>query len=241
MNLVIDIGNSLIKYYIFSKKNVILSNSVNNLSELIYGIKIYLKSIKAIIVSDVRGVDLAPIIQNFNKKFIYNLKTGFKFPYKISYKSIDSIGDDRLGLMGSAYLNFPKKDVLVIDIGSCITYDLLTKDGVYNGGLISPGFSFRYKSLNKFSGKLPFIDFNSKTKNYIGNDTKSSIVNGVSYGIYHEIIGNIEFFLKEYPNLTIILTGGDTNLLPKSIKNTIFANQEFLAQGLNYLLEYNKN
>ena len=63
----------------------------------------------------------------------------------------------------------------------------------------------------------------------------------VSFGIYHEIKGNINVFLKKYPDLTVILTGGDINLLPKSIKNTIFANQEFLAQGLNYLLDYNKN
>ena len=172
---------------------------------------------------------------------IYKLKLDFKFPFKILYKSFDSIGEDRLALMGSAYFNFPKKDVLVIDIGSCITYDLLTKDGVYVGGSISPGFSLRYKSLSKFTGKLPLIDFNLKTKNQIGNDTSSSIIIGVSFGIYHEIKGNINVFLKKYPDLTVILTGGDINLLPKSIKNTIFANQEFLAQGLNYLLDYNKN
>lgn len=241
MNLVVDIGNTLIKYYIFSKKNVILSKKSNDLDNLIFGIKDYIKLIEAIVISDVRGIDLSTITNNFDNKLIYKLKLDFKFPFKILYKSFDSIGEDRLGLMGSAYFNFPKKDVLVIDIGSCITYDLLTKDGVYVGGSISPGFSLRYKSLSEFTGKLPLIDFNLKTKNQIGNDTSSSIIIGVSFGIYYEIKGNINVFLKKYPDLTVILTGGDINLLPKSIKNTIFANQEFLAQGLNYLLDYNKN
>ena len=155
MNLVVDIGNTLIKYYIFSKKNVILFNKSNDLDNLIFGIKDYIKLIGAILISDVRGIDLSTITNNFDNKLIYKLKLDFKFPFKILYKSFDSIGEDRLGLMGSAYINFPKKDVLVIDIGSCITYDLLTKDGgKIHGDIIMKNLGFK-QDANWLQDVLP--------------------------------------------------------------------------------------
>jgi len=241
MNLIIDIGNTQIKYFIFLNKNVINSGFSNSLNEILINIKTYFDSINAVIYSDVRGIDTSILHDKFQDKIVYSVKSNCFFPFKILYKTTESIGEDRLGLISSAFLNFPKKNVLVIDVGSCITYDLLTKEGHYLGGAISPGFSIRYKSLNQCTGKLPLVDYKKIPNKNIGDSTESSINIGVYYGVYYEIIGIIDSYFLKYQDLTVILTGGDVNILPKSIKNTIFANQNFLAQGLNHLIEFNRN
>ena len=84
------------------------------------------------------------------------------------------MGPDRLGLMGAASKLYPEQNVLVIDVGSCITYDLLTQKNVYEGGMISPGYKMRYKSLKEYTGKLPLIEHNSIESSF-GKDTQSSI------------------------------------------------------------------
>jgi len=240
MHLIIDIGNTNIKYFIFSNKKIESKGHVNNLEDIIDKIDFLANSIKGIIFSDVRGLDKSIFHKKFDCKIIDNLKSNCKFPFIIKYKSINSIGEDRLGLVNSAFINFPKKDVLIIDLGTCITYDLITKNRHYLGGAISPGFNIRYMSLDKYTSKLPLIINDKFPKQIIGDNTENSIISGVCYGIYSEIEGFIKMMSLKYPNLTIILTGGDAKLLPKTIKSTIFANQYFLAEGLNGLLEYNK-
>ena len=81
-------------------------------------------------------------------------------------------------------------------------------------------------------------DENNKTQ--IGKDTKNSIQSGILEGFIFEINGQIEKFKRKIPNLKVILTGGDAKYLYKRIKNSIFAEQEFLASGLNNLLKCNK-
>jgi type III pantothenate kinase len=107
------------------------------------------------------------------------------------------------------------------------------------GGMISPGYTMRYKSLNTFTGKLPLVE-NETFSDDIGDDTKTSIQAGVFNGILHEIEGQIEFFRQKNENLTIILTGGDCLQLSKRLKNPIFAHPNFLVKGLDYILQFNK-
>jgi len=107
----------------------------------------------------------------------------------------------------------------------------------YLGGAISPGISIRYKALHQFTANLPLLEKNNFT--LIGKDTKSSIHSGVLNGILQEIDGVIDQYKAKYQNLTVVLTGGDTNFLAKKLKSTIFANPNFLLEGLNSILIHN--
>ena len=96
----------------------------------------------------------------------------------------------------------------------------------------------RFKSLNSETSNLPLLTINLDNK-LLGDDTDSSINSGVINGVISEIDGLINQYQERFKNIKIILTGGDSNFLLKNIKNTIFADQNFLLKGLNYLLEVN--
>ena len=128
--------------------------------------------------------------------------------------------------------------MLIIDAGSCITYDFKNFKNEYLGGGISPGISMRFKSLNSFTANLPLISSTNSFK-LVGDTTKSSLISGVMNGTVSEINGIIKQYFEEFKNIKIILTGGDSNFLRKRIKNSIFADQNFLLKGLNKLLEDN--
>jgi len=134
---------------------------------------------------------------------------------------------------------FPDENVLIIDLGSCITYDFINSENEYIGGAISPGLNMRYKSLNNYTSNLPFLE--PKKINYlIGKSSEESIHSGVINGIVSELNGAIDRYQKEFKKIRIILTGGDSKFLFSKIKNSIFANSNFLLLGLNFLIELNK-
>ena len=141
--------------------------------------------------------------------------------------------------MASCCLHYPGQEVLVIDLGSCITYDYLDAKAVHHGGAISPGFEMRYKAMNDFSGTLPALDF-EQSKHPTATTTQKAMHAGVYYGILYEIEGVIDYYTKKKQNLTVILTGGAAERLPKPLKNGIFAHSNFLAEGLNYILALNQ-
>jgi type III pantothenate kinase len=149
------------------------------------------------------------------------------------------LGVDRIGLATAAFYFNPKRNTLVIDAGTCLTYDMVNDYGEYLGGAISPGLSMRYKALHDQTLKLPFLE-TKEPHDFIGNSTDNCIHSGVVNGICVEIDGVIDQYRERFVDLTVILTGGDSQFLSKRLKNTIFAHSNFLLLGLNYLLEYNK-
>ncbi|MEY3501329.1 MAG: Type pantothenate kinase, partial [Bacteroidota bacterium] len=138
-------------------------------------------------------------------------------------------------------LTFPNQNRLVIDAGTCITYDFIDENDNYLGGAISPGIRLRYESLHNFTSKLPLLTLDSfeeqsnapNKENFIGNSTQNAIHSGVLNGTINEINGFIAQYQEVYPKFIIILTGGDTDFLAKRLKNTIFANSNFLLESLN--------
>ena len=141
-------------------------------------------------------------------------------------------------MAAASVFKFSDKNVLVIDAGSCITYDFIDNKGVYYGGAIAPGIEMRYKSLHTFTDKLPLLDV-TYPKQLIGDSTEESIHSGIVNGVLIEIEGVIERYKEKNEELTVVLTGGDTNFLAKRLKNSIFANPNFLLEGLNNILNYN--
>jgi type III pantothenate kinase len=140
-------------------------------------------------------------------------------------------------LAAGAMLQFPNQNRLVIDAGTCVTYDFIDETDTYHGGAIAPGLRLRYESLHNFTAKLPLLTLENPDF-LIGKSTAESIHSGVVNGFVYEIDGFIDEYKALYSNFIIILTGGDTDFLAKRLKNTIFANSNFLLESLNQTFQY---
>ena len=239
MNLIIDIGNTRIKFAVFKKSKMIHNESITKdifLERALELIRLF--SCKDAIISSVgaiKKIDLANLKGEIN---LIELNFSTKTPFKNNYSTPKTLGVDRIALVSAAISTYPNKNVLIIDAGSCITYDFVNSDGCYFGGAISPGVKMRYKSLNTFTEKLPL--FTPKHLNsLIGSSTEESIHIGVIGGVISEIDSFTSQYRKKNKNLTVVLTGGDTNFLSNRLKNSIFASPFFLMEGLNLILIYN--
>ena len=242
MNLIIDLGNTRIKYFVFNNNNEIDSTNLNLDDWEIELNKLLDKypSISRCIISDVNG-SITREIENFLSPLPYiYCSSELKLPFESRYKPFNQLGSDRIALITSSVIEYPKENILIIDLGTCITYDILTNNAIHLGGSISPGYLMRYKALNKFSGKLPLLE-PQMVFNVIGENTEQAIHSGVTNGVISEIKETVNYYKKEYKFLKIILSGGDAQKLSKTLKNTIFANENFLAKGLNFILSNNSN
>jgi type III pantothenate kinase len=154
-------------------------------------------------------------------------------------KQKKSLGQDRIGLISSAVLKFQDQNSLVIDMGTCITYDFIDSQNIYHGGAISPGIRMRYSSFSNYTSNLPLLKFQDIPK-IIGANTEESLHIGVNNGIVGEINQYISSLKKTHSKFNVIITGGDSIFLLNKIKNAIFADQDFLASGLNYIIKLNE-
>ena len=238
LNLVIDLGNSSLKVALFDKnlmisKFIYTNQSLSIVSDLFKNNVINNSLISNVSTIDKNILDFLKINSN-----LFSINESINLPFINLYKTKNTLGHDRIALVSAAAIDFPDQNTLIIDTGTCITYDFKNSENEYLGGGISPGIQMRFKSLNSQTSKLPLSTINLDYK-LIGDDTNSSINSGVVYGVISEINGIINQYQERFKNIKIILTGGDSNFLLKKIKNTIFADQNFLLKGLNYLLENN--
>lgn len=242
MNLIIDVGNTNIKLAVFDKNNLVKKTTVKN-SRIVSSVNSILKKhpqVNKSIISTVGELNNNLKIKLNSKFDLLVLNSSVNIPFKNKYKSPKTLGADRIALISAAQSRYPKKNVLVIDAGTCITYDFKNKNEEYFGGAISPGINMRYRSLNNQTANLPLLD-KKFPKDITGTSTNESIHSGVCKGVVKEINGVIDEYQFRYKELTVILTGGDANFLSKQLKSGIFANSNFLLEGLNYILEYNLN
>ena len=241
MNLIIDAGNTAIKLAIFNHNNILFKTNTNS-RLLDYSLSEIKKNkrfnINNAIISSVNDIEFKSKLINFElTKILYlNYKTPIEFIN--NYKTPKTLGADRIALVSAAAKKYPKKNVLVVDAGTCITFDYISSENIYFGGAISPGINLRYKSLNDYTSKLPLLK-KKHPKLLTGNTTKSSIHTGVINGVAREIDGIIESYKQLNSDLTVILTGGDAKFLSDQLKNSIFVHSNFLLEGLNYILEFN--
>lgn len=239
MLLILDIGNTNIKYALYENDQcqhigVLDSEEDSNFEEIKN-----IHPITHIFYSDVRRRFSNRISTIFPTVKKTSLTTDLlKFPFKNNYKTPETLGSDRMALMAAASFKYPKQACLVIDMGSCITYDFIDADAVYYGGSISPGIRMRYKALHKQTARLPEL-LPRRPESILGQSTETSIHAGVYYGIIAELEYQIDTYVEKHSNLKIILTGGDHIRLSKSIKKPIFAEPNFLLEGMQALLQYN--
>lgn len=242
MNLIVDVGNSFIKLAVFAHGELetkVISDKKDFLNDLKNLVKTY-PDLQYGIVSSVGGISEAQldVLQVYVE--VLELSHEAFLPFKNRYRTPRTLGVDRIALVSAAASQFSEENVLIIDAGSCITYDFLNSENDYLGGAISPGIEMRYKAMHTFTENLPLLD-TKMPQNIVGDSTENSMHVGVIQGVIQEIEGFIDSYIEKYTNLTVILTGGDAHFLRDSIKNDIFANSNFLLEGLNYILEINKD
>ena len=160
-------------------------------------------------------------------------------PVVNKYRTPDTLGYDRIAAAVGAYTICPGKNVLVIDAGTAITYDIVTADGEFLGGNISQGVEIRFKSLNKYTNRLPLLERPEHAPPLLGSSTREAIQSGIINGLLFEMDGFIDAISKEYPKLQVVLTGGDANYFVGKLKNSIFVDPNLNLIGLNRILEHN--
>lgn len=243
-DLVIDIGNTKLKWGMF-KKNILITNGSFLLSEeqeFISFFKSLTNSCSDCIVSASGKIffELSHMLEERFKTLLFNASV--KLPFSNLYATPNSLGLDRMANAAAAFTKYPAKDCLIIDAGTCITYDFLSAEGEYLGGAISPGLQMRFKAMHTFTAKLPLIKQVGEIQhnNYKGLSTLESMKIGVIEGMIHEIDGFIQQYLNDYKDLTIIFTGGDALYLSTRLKNSIFVDLNFQLKGLHTILEHHK-
>jgi len=150
----------------------------------------------------------------------------------------ETIGADRLALTAAAIHFYPKKNNLVIGLGTCVTYNFINKYHEFVGGAISPGMEMRLKSLNYYTAKLPLLKANSNVP-LIGYDTNTNILAGVVIGMAKEIDGFVDAYEEKFGNFNVLLTGGDIVYLGSHLKSKIFADPDLIFKGLYAISEVN--
>ena len=240
MNLIIDVGNTFVKFAIF-KNNELIHKVSFKLSEFKEQFKVLTKEfpkLKTSIISSVGRLSKKQIdvIEDELNVLVLDHKT--ELPFNNRYKTPKTLGVDRIALVSASVNQFPDNNVLIVDAGTCITYDFVNEKNEYLGGAISPGVRLRYEALHNLTANLPLLE-KDQPKSIIGDSTESSIHSGVVNGVVKEIDGVIDEYKAKHQDLTVILTGGDANFLSNQLKNSIFANSNFLLEGLNFILDFN--
>jgi type III pantothenate kinase len=238
MNLVIDLGNTAAKIAWFEG---------NNLQEFQYNILenellqlIRTRQPSHTILSSVRK-DIDKLIEEIEKNtHLITLQSSTYAPFQNRYATPHTLGVDRIaGVVGAKTLH-PDKPCLVIDLGTCITFDFIDAENNFWGGNIAPGLQMRFKAMQHFTAKLPLIELTETDyETLTGNSTRQAMLSGVVLGITFEIEGYIRNYQQKYPNLVTIACGGDAIFFETKLKPAIFAIPNLTLVGLNRILQYN--
>lgn len=239
MNLTIDIGNTVAKLVAFSGTEpvdmVITSNkTLEALTDFVTRYSPRQCGISSVIpLAD----EARQQIESMRLPYII-ISAHTPLPIQILYKTPETLGSDRMAAVMGAQTLRPNCDLLVIDAGSCITYDFLDAQGNYWGGNISPGLEMRLKAMNQFTARLPLVNSEGDTP-AIGYNTETALRAGVMKGIEYEIEGYIHRFQEKYPNISVFLTGGNSLNFDSPLKSCIFADKFLVPRGINRILQHN--
>lgn len=245
MKLVIDVGNTLVKYGIYNPNHQLIIHRSIPQSSFLNEAKTLVSAypqISHVMISASGELKQSWVDVLSEQKIVFYFSYDTLLPIQIDYLTPKTLGLDRIALAVAAKYQYPDQNCLVIDLGTCITYDFINEKGVYLGGAISPGVAMRFKAMHTFTAKLPLINHKEEiTIKYIGKTTKECLQIGVIQAIKHEIQGFIDDYSTNYKDLTVVLTGGNALLLAGQLKNSIFANLNLQLAGLYKILIYNIN
>ncbi|MCF8257963.1 MAG: type III pantothenate kinase [Flavobacteriales bacterium] len=237
MHLVIDIGNTFAKALVFDAQGHI-GEPMTGPSESGFLLRLLERSdVQSIAVASVIKLDDAVLSVIRNKKVLL-VDRHTPMPIVSNYSSPRTLGIDRICAAIGARTHFPSNPVLTMDMGTCITYDLVNAAGEYLGGGISPGLRMRFRALSEFTSKLPQLEPEPHAT-LIGTDTASSIRSGVQHGIRLEVDGIVGSYSEQFPDLMTVGTGGDFPFFASAFKRPIFADPILVLRGLHEILLHN--
>lgn len=240
MSLMIDIGNTKTKYAHFVDDRIKDKGFCNTeeTSKIVY---VYSEKVKNIMLSSVKPIPELVLSKPKNKgcKLIV-LSSELEMPFKTSYNSPKTLGSDRLALIAGAVSLFSNIPVLIIDAGTCITFDFVDSKKNHLGGSISPGLQMRLNALENQTSALPAVNLRMPHK-LIGDSTENSILSGVVNGAIKELDGIIDTYKKRYPETIVVITGGDLGFFDKKLKNSIFVDEDILLKGMYFIQKHYAN
>ena len=241
MNLIIDIGNTVAKLAVFEGEELreVVYDS-NRTLELLPDVCRRFPVERAIVAT---VIDLCEEVMGQLSSLtipLLWLDQHTPLPVQNLYETPQTLGYDRMAAVVGACGCFPGRDILVVDAGTCITFEFVDAAGRYHGGNISPGLQMRFKALHQFTGHLPLVEPEGRSLS-IGKDTETAIRAGVLRGIEYEIEGYIHSMKTKYPELLVFLTGGDEFSFDTNLKSIIFADRFLVLKGLNRILVYNND
>lgn len=239
MYLIIDIGNTLHKAAVFSETGELIELqkyrqlTTNRIEQLFKQHSIFHAILSAV-------GKYSPLVEDSVRQHcpMVVLSSATPLPFSIRYQTPGSLGPDRIANAAGAYRMYPGQNVLSIQSGTCLVCDFINNKKEYLGGSIAPGIDMRFKALKHYTKKLPEVEKRQVGK-LVGTTTEESILNGVMNGIRFEIEGTIAAYQQQYGDVKVLLTGGDADLLQKSIKFPIFATPNNVLWGLYEILRYN--
>lgn len=237
--LTIDIGNTKAKYAVFHDKNIVETSVFDPVSNDLTKLLQRHPYINKGIISSVGG-KVEECLQQVGKLKMIVLSNKTKLPFALTYKEKSKIGADRLALVAAAFAEKPHQNSLVIDIGTCITYDILTADDRHLGGPISPGMQLRFKAMHEHTALLPLCTPTHNELKIICDDTVECLQSGVQLGVLHEIKEFINLYSLKFNDLNVFISGGDNIFLQNKLNSCNFASSNFMFNGLRLILEYNE-
>jgi type III pantothenate kinase len=240
MKLVIDLGNTYQKLAVFSDDEMVHFETPDKVSIEVLS-KVFEKySITSAIMSSVinHPQDVENFIRSKCRFILFDHNTNL--PVVNRYETPETLGKDRLAAAVGGNHLFPGMNVLVIDAGTCIKYDLINAEKEYLGGAISPGLQMRFYALHTLTEKLPLVGINHDTP-LTGRNTTDSLLSGVINGALAEIDGIIDRYKETYSEIQVVLSGGDAEYLVSNLKNEIFAVSSIVLKGLKIILDNNDN
>jgi type III pantothenate kinase len=239
VNLIVEQGNTMLKVAVFDgNERVMFFQQADNELSWIQDVFGQYRLEKGI-MSSVKGQNkqLTQVLKSELSFFLW-LDETVPVPVRIEYETIKTLGKDRIAAVVGAHFLRPGQNLLVMDAGTAITYELVEAAGVYKGGNISPGLTTRFRSLNRFTKQLPLVQEQADGP-LIGTSTESAILAGVVNGIVFEMDGYIDALKVKYNDIYVFLTGGHAFYFENRLKNRIFVAPNLVLLGLNRILEYN--
>lgn len=236
MNFCIDIGNTRIKLGVFEGKELLEVLFLNSFEDILNEVKTHnpTKVVLTSVTIDLRKYQSK--LARYSDTIIFSNQT--KLPFQNHYSTPKTLGSDRLaGVLGAQFL-FPEQNCLVMDAGTCITYDFIDAQKNYWGGSIAPGLKIRFQSLSHFTAKLPLIENLPLIEkiDLIGDSTEKAILSGVIFGMLVEIEGIIQQYNQKYSPLQVLFSGGDALFFESKINPKIFVSPNLNLIGLNTLI-----
>jgi type III pantothenate kinase len=243
LKLIADIGNTRQKLHLFDGKELVNTEVHQRTAGHLELKRLLLRhgTPEAAIISSVVDVELPflPLLLDTCKVLRFDSRT--PVPVRNSYLTPETLGQDRLAAAVGGGMMYPDDAVLVIEAGTCIKYELVVRRE-YLGGIISPGITMMAKALHTFTGKLPLVQPDPDLDIPLaGNTTTTALLCGIQHVAIAAMEGIIERFISQYPDLKIVIGGGDMNYFDKRLKYSIFAARNIVALGLNEILDFNEN